>query len=192
MNVQKFKEDIVFQENLRGYNFIFHSTWGLFSYNAIDAGTQLLIDSMHINPSDVVLDLGCGYGAIGIVAAKLAPQGHIHMVDKDFVAVAYAEKNAEANKLKNCEAYLSNGFSHIDPKRTFHVILSNLPSHMSKEVLSIFLSDAKDHLKTGGMISLVIASRLKHFIQISLQDIFGNCEIVAQNKTYIMCTAIKQ
>lgn len=191
MDVQKFREDMVFWEELRGNKFCFHSTWGLFSPQAIDAGSKLLIDHMEISPADMVLDLGCGYGAIGVVAAFLAPQGHVHMVDKDFVAVEYAQQNAELNHVQNTESYLSNGFSHIQEGRTFHKILSNLPSHVSKELLSIFLTDAKKHLKPEGKLYIVIAVRLKHYMQEALQDLFGNCESVAKSKEYIVFSATK-
>lgn len=192
MDIAKFKDDVVFWEELRGHKFCFHSTWGLFSPSGIDEGSRLLIDHMEIGPTDMVLDLGCGYGPIGIVAATLAPQGHVHLVDKDFVAVEYAQNNAELNHLSNTESYLSNGFSHIDPKRTFHVILSNPPSHMPKELLTTFFKDAKNHLKPGGKFYIVIADRLKNYTKEAFEEIFGNFEKVAANKNYLVAMAIKQ
>ncbi len=191
MDTSKFKDDIVFWDTLREKKFCFHSTWGLFSPSVIDEGSRLLINAMEIHPSDMVLDLGCGYGPIGIVAASLAPQGHVHMVDKDFVAVEFAKNNAALNYLKNCECYLSNGFSHIDPKRTFHVILSNPPSHMPKELLTTFFQDAKSHLKPGGKFYLVIAVRLKNYLKEALTEIFGNYEKLAVSKDYIVASATK-
>ena len=192
MDATTLKEDIVFWDELRGNRFCFHSTWGLFSPDAVDAGSRLLIDHMEINPSDMVLDLGCGFGVIGVVAGALAPQGHVHMVDKDFVAVKYAQENAELNYLKNCESYLSNGFSNIDPKRTFHKILSNLPAKVGKEMLSIFLSDAKDHLKPDGRIYVVTVMGLKHFVKDFFEEEFGNYEKIVQSKNYIVSSAIKE
>ncbi len=191
MSIQHLKEDIVFRKNIRGFDFTFLSTWGLFSPREIDEGTQLLIDHMEINPQDVVLDLGCGYGVIGLVAAKLAPQGHIHMVDKDFVALEYAEKNAEMNFIHNTEIYLSNGFSKIDEGRTFHVIASNLPAKVGKEMISIFLHDAKKHLKPGGKLYIVTVMGLKGLIRNEFEELFGNYEKVAGGKNYIVALAIK-
>ena len=192
MDTQRLREDIVFWDEFRGKKFCFHSTWGLFSPDAVDEGSKLLINTMEINSSDMVLDLGCGYGAIGVVAAALAPQGHIHMVDKDFVAVEYAQENAELNFLKNCESYLSNGFSNVPAGRTFHKILSNLPAKVGKEMLSIFISDAKTHLKPGGTIYVVTVLGLKHYIKYVFQEEFGNYEKVASGKNYIVAMATKQ
>lgn len=191
MDIAKFKEDIVFWTELRGARYCFHSTWGLFSPENIDEGTRLLIDNMEIDPSDLVLDLGCGYGALGVVAGTLAPQGHIHMVDKDFVAVKYAQENAELNHLKNTESYLSNGFSNIDEKRTFHKILSNLPAKVGKEMLSIFLTDARKHLKPNGKIYVVTVLGLKNFIKQYFEEEFGNYEKVVASKNYIVASATK-
>lgn len=191
MDTSKLKEDIVFWDELRGQRFCFLSTWGLFSPTEVDEGTRLLISHMEINPSDMILDLGCGYGAIGVVAATLAPQGHVHMVDKDFIAVAYAQENAELNHVKNCESYMSNGFSHIDKGRSFHKILSNLPAKVGKEMLTIFISDAKKHLKPGGKIMVVTVLGLKNSIKYLFEEAFGNYEKVATSKNYIVASATK-
>lgn len=191
MDTTHTREDIVFWDELRGEKFCFHSTWGLFSPTEIDEGTRLLINTMEINSSDMVLDLGCGYGPIGIVAAKLAPQGHVHMVDKDFIAIQYAQENAELNHLKNCESYLSNGFSHIQEGRTFHKILSNLPAKVGKEMLAIFVADAKKHLKPGGKIIVVTVTGLKNSIKYLFEEEFGNWEKIAGSKNYIVASATK-
>lgn len=192
MSIQDLKEDIVFQENLRGFPLIFHSTWGLFSAAEIDEGTRLLIDTMDIQSTDLVLDLGCGYGALGIIAAKLAKEGHVHMVDKDFVAVEYAQKNVEVNNLKNCEVYLSNGFSHIDPKRSFSVIISNLPAKVGKEMLEIFISDTKKHLKPGGKLYVVTVSGLKDVIKRLFEEKLGNWKKMAGSRNYVISLAMKK
>lgn len=191
MDTQKLKEDIVFWDELRGNRYCFHSTWGLFSPEHIDEGTRLLINNMEIGNLDMVLDLGCGYGAIGTVAAKLATQGHIHMVDKDFMAVKYAQENAELNYLKNTESYLSNGFSNIDEKRTFHKILSNVPAKVGKEMLTILVSDARKHLKPGGTITFVTVLGLKNTIKALFEEEFGNYNKVAASKNYIVASATK-
>lgn len=192
MDTTKLKDDIVFWDELRGNRFCFHSTWGIFSPDAVDEGSRLLIQNMDISPADMVLDLGCGYGVIGIVAATLAPHGHTHMVDKDFVAVRYAQENAELNHLKNTEGYLSNGFSDISEGRTFHKILSNLPAKVGKEMLSIFVSDAKKHLKPGGKIIVVTVLGLKNTVKYLFEAEFGNWEKVVASKNYIVSYAIKK
>ncbi|HEY4498908.1 MAG TPA: methyltransferase [Candidatus Paceibacterota bacterium] len=185
------RKDIEFRAVLRGQNLRFHSAWGLFSPEHIDEGTELLMNELEIKETDTCLDLGCGYGAIGLVMAKLAPQGNVHMVDKDFVAVEYAKKNAEANGLKNCEAYLSNGFSHIPQDAKFDVIASNLPAKPSKELYQIFFDDANKYLKPGGKFYVVVISGLKEFIKRSFKEEFGNCEKLKQGRAHCVFVAIK-
>ena len=188
----KFKEDIVFPARLAGRNFIFHSTWGLFSPAAIDAGTELLASAIKINPEDNVLDLGCGYGALGVAAAALAPKGEVDMVDKDFTAVEYAAKNALANGLKNCRAYLSNAFSKIPPNKKFDAIISNLPAKVGNEMLAIIIDDAFEYLKPGGRFYVVAVAGLREFLKRKFSETFGNYEKLKQSKTYAVVLAVKK
>ena len=191
MDIEKIREDVVFQQYLREMDFVFHSTWGLFSPRAIDAGSRLLIRYMQINEADICLDLGCGYGPIGLTMAKLAPQGKVYMVDRDFVAVEYAKKNAELNGLANCEVLLSNGFSYIPDDLKFDVIASNLPAHVGKELLYLLLSDAKKHLNRHGRLYVVTIAGIRAFIKRNFMQVFGNYKKVKQGKSYTVALAIK-
>lgn len=85
---------------LRGENYVFETKTGLFSKDRIDDGTKLLIEKMQINPTDTILDLGCGWGPIGIVVTKLANKGKVYMVDIDIRAIKYSQLNAELNNVK--------------------------------------------------------------------------------------------
>ena len=89
------------------------------------------------------------------------------MIDKDFVAVEYAKKNAEVNGIKNCKVYLSNGFSKA-PDMKFDLIVSDLPAKVGREFLRILLEDAKSHLKPGGRIYVVTISGLREVRQTEL------------------------
>jgi 16S rRNA (guanine1207-N2)-methyltransferase len=177
-------QDLIFATNLHDQDLTFHSTWGLFSPKAVDEGTRLLANHLKVPPNAVALDLGCGYGPLGLTIAKLAPQGNVHLVDKDFVAVEYAAKNAVANHLSNTQVYLSNGFSHVPAGLTFDLIVSNLPAKISGELLEIFLNDAHSRLKPGGRLYVVTISGLKEYIKRHLASAFGNYDKLAQSKTY--------
>lgn len=191
MNVAEIKKDIVFQKYLRGMEFTFHSTWGIFSPRDIDAGTRLLIKYMQIDETDICLDLGCGYGPIGLTMAKLAPQGKVYMIDRDFVAVDYARKNAEINGLANCEVFLSNAFSHIPKGVKFDVIASNIPAHVGKELLYVILSDARRHLKKRGRLYVVTIAGIRAFIKRNFVEVFGNYKKVKQGKSYTVAMTVK-
>lgn len=180
--------EIIFSTNLKGFDLTLTSTWGLFSPKTIDAGTRLLIDYMEIEENDQCLDLGCGYGAIGIVMAKIAKQAEVYMVDKDFVAVEYAKCNVQHNNLTNCHVLLSNGFSHLHNIK-FDVIASNLPANVGKEMFHIFLSDARQFLNRNGKLYVVTISGLREFIKHNFRKEFGNYQKVKQQKTHTVALA---
>lgn len=182
--------EVEFRAVLRGIPLIFSATWGLFSPKAIDTGTDLLIEQLDIQEGDTCLDLGCGYGAIGITIAKCTRTATVYMVDKDFVAVEYARKNVEQNQLQNCHVFLSNGFSYL-PDLQFDLIVSNLPANVGKELLQIFLTDAKKHLKPNGRIYVVTISGLREFIKRNFLSIFGNYQKVKQRRTHTVAMATR-
>ena len=182
--------EVEFGTVLRGVPLTFSTTWGLFSPKAIDAGTDLLIQQLDIQEDDTCLDLGCGYGAIGITLAKYAQTATVYMVDKDFVAVDYARKNVERNQVRNCHVLLSNGFSHL-PDLQFDLIASNLPANVGKELLQIFLTDAKRHLKPNGRLYVVTISGLRQFIKRNFLRIFGNYQKVKQRHTHTIAMATR-
>jgi 16S rRNA (guanine1207-N2)-methyltransferase len=191
LDVEKIREDVVFQQRVRGFDLIFHSTWGLFSPREVDAGSRLLMEYMQIKETDICLDLGCGYGPIGLTMAKLAPQGRVYMVDRDFVAVEYAKRNAELNGLTNCDAFLSNAFSHVADGMKFDVVASNLPAHVGKELLYVILSDAKKHLKIGGRLYVVTIAGIRAFIKRNFLQVFGNYKKVKQGRSYTVALAVR-
>jgi len=189
---EELKQDIVFDVTLRNHRLVFHSTWGLFSPRCIDDGSYLLIEHIELADGQQTLDLGCGYGAIGVAIAKACPGGTVHMVDKDFVAVDYARKNAELNGLANCTVQLSNAFSAVPGDRKFDNIVANLPAKVGRELLYIILSDARDHLKPGGQLVVVTISGLKDFIKNNFKEVFGNYEKLKQGRDYTVARAVKQ
>ncbi|MFZ1344903.1 class I SAM-dependent methyltransferase [Thiothrix eikelboomii] len=182
--LREIRQDIRFEAELCGQPFSFLSTWGIFSPREIDEGTELLLKYIEINPTDDCFDLGCGYGPVGLAMAKLAPQGKTLMVDKDFMAVEYSNRNAQLNKLANAQAMLSNGFQHIDPSLRFDVIASNIPAKVGKEMMTILLQDMNKHLKPGGRIYLVTINGLREYMKRNLQEVFGNYSKLKQGKNY--------
>lgn len=191
-NIADLRKDIIIKTDLRGFPLELHSTWGLFSPKEVDEGSQMLIDELQLAPTDTSLDIGCGYGPIGLTMAKMSPQGTVHMVDKDFVAVEFAQKNAQINNLTNCQIYLSNGLSHVPPNTQFDVIVSNLPAKVGNELLYTILSDAKTHLKPGGKLYVVVIAGLKDYIKRNFREIFGNYKRLKTGKTYMVAVAMKE
>ena len=190
--IAELKKDIVIKTKLHGLDFTFNTTWGLFSPEKIDEGTEMLINAINPKENDVILDLGCGYGAIGVALAKLAPKGKVHMTDKDFVAVEYAKKNAELNNVTNTLSYLSNGFDQIPKETKFDIIVSNLPAKISKEYFWILFAEAQEFLKPSGSLYVVTIAGLKRFIEKNFELIFGNYELLDSKKTYFVAKATKE
>ena len=190
-NLDRLKRDIVFEEKLRGHLFTFHSTWGLFNPRRVDEGSRLLIDYIEVESGDLSLDIGCGYGPVGLTLARLCPQGQVHMVDKDFVAVDYARKNVDLNRIDNCRIYLSNAFAQV-PDIRFDNVVSNLPAKVGNEMLSIIMHDALGHLRPGGRFYVVTISGLKAYVKRNFREIFGNYKKVKQGKTYTVALAVRE
>jgi 16S rRNA (guanine1207-N2)-methyltransferase len=188
--IDKLRGDIVFRDTLRDQALSFHSTWGLFSPRGIDEGTRLLLERIEVEATDDCLDLGCGYGAIGLTLARLAPAGHTTLVDKDFVAIEYCHKNIEVNHISNAEALLSNGFDAIR-NRSFDIIASNIPAKVGNELMSLFFYDAYQQLKPGGRLYVVTINGLRDYIKRVFKERFGNYAKLKQGKNYTVAVATK-
>nr|WP_243755283.1 methyltransferase [Thiomicrorhabdus sp. 6S3-12] len=170
----------------------FATTWGIFSPREIDSGTDLLLRYLEIKEDEVALDIGCGYGPIGLAIAASAPQGEVHMVDKDFVAVEYANKNAELNHLSHAKAYLSNGLSNVPKDLEFTTVISNIPAKVGKEMLSIMLHDIHQQLAPGGQLVVVTINGLRDYMKRNFKEVFGNYEKVKQGKDYTISRCVKE
>lgn len=181
-----------FDVQLRGRSFHFQSTWGLFSPREVDAGTVMLLDAVEVAEDADCLDLGCGYGPIGLVLATLAPRGQTVMVDRDFVAVEYANRNAAANGATNASALLSNGFEDVPQELRFDLVATNLPAKVGNEMTSILFADAYDRLRPDGQFVLVTLSGMRRYIQRTLEEVFGNYEKVHQGRQHTVHRAVRQ
>ena len=115
---------------LRGRSWTFLTDRGVFARQGVDPGTQLLIEAMRIDGGDDVLDLGCGYGPIGVVAATLALRGRVVMVDINQRAVDLARANAARAGLDNVDVYQGDGTAPVRG-RTFQVVAMNPPIRAS-------------------------------------------------------------
>lgn len=191
LDIARLRQDIAFDDVLLGHRLHFNTTWGLFSPKGIDEGTRLLLDHLEVKPDDRAIDLGCGYGPIGLAIAKSAPQGHCTLVDKDFVAVEYAKKNAARNAIDNVDILLSNGLQHVPPG-DFTLAVTNLPAKANKEHYYLFFHDIQQRLLPGGRFYIVVISGLRQFIARAFQEVFGNHTKVKQGKTYTVALAVKE
>ncbi len=190
-DVEQFRQDMLVKAELCEQPMQFSTTWGLFSPRTIDDGSRLMLDHIKVNRDDNCLDIGCGYGPLGLTIAKLAPEGKTTLVDKDFVAIEYTEKNIKLNRLSNCETFLSNGLNQVG-SRKFNLIVSNIPAKVGNELLSLFMIDALNHLEPDGRFYVVTITGIRKYIERSFKEVFGNYKKVKQGKTYTVAMTIKQ
>jgi len=189
--IDELKKDLQIQTELMGVPLTFATTWGVFSPREIDSGTALFLKYLTIEEDEVALDIGCGYGPLGLAIAANAPKGEVHMVDKDFVAVDYANKNAQKNNMPHAKAYLSNGLSAVPKEVQFSTVVSNVPAKVGKEMLSIMLHDVHRQLKPGGQFVVVTINGLRQYMKRNFIEVFGNYEKVKQGKDYTISRAVK-
>lgn len=165
---------------LRGQVYTFVTDRGVFSKKGIDRGARLLIETMRVAPEAVVLDWGCGYGPVGLVAARLASQGWVTLLDINERAVELAGENARRNGIFNVELVRGDGFSAVAGRR-FDVILSNPPLRAGKAVVEGLIAEAPAHLFPGGALWLVARTQqgAKSLYGL-LTKVFGSAETVAR------------
>ena len=190
--IEDYRADTAFEATVRGQALRFRATWGLFSPREVDEGTSMLLDAIEVASDADCFDLGCGYGAIGLTFARLAPQGETWMVDRDFVAVDYARTNAEANRITNARALLSNGFDAVPADQKFDVIASNLPAKVGNELLTLLIADAYAHLNPGGRLYVVTISGMRRFIERTFEEVFGNYEKAKQGRQHTVALAVRE
>jgi 16S rRNA (guanine1207-N2)-methyltransferase len=184
----------VIEAELKGRKYRFRTRAGIFSRKDIDEGTRLLIDSMDMSPRHSVIDVGCGYGPIGIVAAHLASVGRVVMVDTNARAIEYAERNIRAHHLNHArkngkprvEAVLGDRFDPV-PGERFDRVISNPPFHAGNDVIFPLVDEAYEHLRVHGRLYLVLmrpSGVTRH-----MKHVFGNCEVAADAGRYTVLVA---
>lgn len=188
---QQWRQDIYFSQEVLGKPFDFVSTWGIFSPEKLDDGSLMLLDYIDFRHNDNSIDLGCGYGVLGMTASRECPNGQHLLIDKDFVAVEYARRNCIKNGLNNAQVQLSNGFNDVDKSRQFSLVMSNLPAKVGKEQHYLYLLDAYQAMPSGGRFYVVTINGLRQFMKRAFTEVFGNADKVKQGKTYTVTMAMK-
>lgn len=176
---------------LRGKNLRFTSDAGVFSKGDIDYGSRVLIETMEVPDGAAVLDVGCGYGPIGISAAFLAPKGHVTMVDINSRAVELARENAQHNGIRNVTVMESDMLSAVNGQK-FDVILTNPPIRAGKAVVHQIFEQACEHLNEGGSLWIVIQKKQGAPSAVAkLESLFPVVEEVGKDRGYRIIRAKK-
>ena len=128
----------------------------VFSTQNIDEGTLLLLEHLPEKEPISVLDMGCGYGALGLPIAARFPNARVEMVDRDLLAVKWSEKNAKLNQLSNIQAHGSLGFRDLGSNSTYDWILCNMPARIGKPFIQNFVELGSSKLNSGGELRIVV------------------------------------
>jgi len=127
---------------------------GIFASHGLDPGTALLIENLTLHRTDRVLDLGCGWGAVGVAAAKSARDGHVVLTDVNRRAARLARENLERNNVRNAEVRVGSLFAPVTGE-TFDVIATNPPFRAGRPLVLRILLEAPEHLAPDGRLVLV-------------------------------------
>ena len=166
---------------------------GVFSKMRVDYGSGVLIKKMpDVNfPSNNILDVGTGYGPLGLFAAKFWPTQTVEMVDVNQRGLDLAKKNAELNHIDNVAIFVSDVYSNIAPEKKYGLIVTNPPIRAGKTVVSNILSGAKSHLVGSGVLLVVIQKKQgEPSARKLLTKTFGNCTILKRDKGYYVLQAV--
>jgi 16S rRNA (guanine1207-N2)-methyltransferase len=168
--------------SVREEKFQFMTDSGVFSKHKVDHGSDIMIRTLPALKGEI-LDLGCGYGAIGIAVARLNPYANVTMVDINMRAVELTRTNITLNQVTNAVAMESDGFANVDGK--FNTIVSNPPIRTGKKVIYPLFEESIRYLVPGGALYLVIQKKqgAKSAMD-KLESIYGNCQAVKKESGY--------
>lgn len=175
--------------DLLGEKMTFLTDAGVFSKKMVDFGSQLLLKCLEVNQGETVLDVGCGYGPLGLSLAK-AYGVQATMVDINNRALDLARQNAERNKVE-ATIFQSNIYEKVEGH--FNHVISNPPIRAGKQVVHEIIEKSKDFLEIGGDLTIVIQKKQgAPSAKSKMEDVFGNCEILKKDKGYYILRSVKE
>jgi len=182
----------IIHTHLRGRPFKFLTASGVFSKKRVDLGTRVLIASMLLPEEGMVLDIGCGYGAVGITAAAFNPDLRVIMVDVNKRAVWLARQNIEINNVSNAEVRRGRLYEPIKDL-TFNCILSNPPISAGMETVKAIIAEAPRHMTNKAFFQMVVRSKIGgKRLSMLLESTFGNFNVLTRKSGYRVLISEKQ
>jgi 16S rRNA (guanine1207-N2)-methyltransferase len=174
----------IFHINIKGSDLEFETDKGVFSPGGADRGTLAMLEQVDFSSTDKVLDLGCGYGLVGILASKFTGACNVVMSDISDEALSLARANAMQNDAHEIQIVKSNGLDGIND-RDFTLILSNPPYHVDFSVPKSFIEKGFRKLAIGGKMFMV--TKRKEWYKNKFISVFGGVKIVESDGYYVFC-----
>ena len=176
----------------RGKPFEFLTASGVFSKQRVDLGTRLLVESMLLPKKGCALDIGCGYGVVGIGAASFSPHLYVILVDVNARAVWLARQNIEKNLVSNAEVRRGYLYQPVGDL-TFDCILSNPPISAGMETVRAMIAEAPRHMACGGVFQMVVKSKVGgKRLRTIFEETFGNVDVLSRESGYRVLMSRKQ
>lgn len=191
-NVNARSDEKFFDYVLKGHKLRFTTDVGVFSKGDVDFGSRLLVETFaEPEISGNILDVGCGYGPIGLSLAKSYVNRNIHMVDVNQRALELSKKNAQDNGILNATMYESFCYDGVEGE--FAAILSNPPIRAGKKVVHAIIEEAKEYLVENGELWIVIQKKQgAPSAKAKMEEVYGNCEVVDKDKGYFILKSIRR
>jgi 16S rRNA (guanine1207-N2)-methyltransferase len=170
--------------SLCGKPFEFLTASSVFSKRKVDCGTRLLIESAVLPKAGWILDVGCGYGAVGITVAKLNSKLRVVMTDVNARAVRLSKKNLSLNKVFTAEVRCGLFYEPVEDSK-FNCILSNPPVSAGMETVKAIVTGAPSVMAAEATFQMVIRSKIgAKLLPALFTETFGNCEVVARESGF--------
>ena len=162
---------------------------GVFSKRMVDYGSQVLLSTLDLEPDKTLLDVGCGYGPLGLTLGKVFGV-QATLIDINSRALDLARANAEKNQV-NARIFQSNVYEDVEGN--FDYIVSNPPIRAGKSVVHEINKGAYCHLEDQGSLTIVIQKKQgAPSAKAKMEEVFGNCQILKKDKGYYILESVKE
>lgn len=176
--------------DFQGQHLTYTTDHGVFSRQRLDFGSRVLMDSIDIGNAKSMLDVGCGYGTMGIALKSVHEDLQVLMTDVNKRAISLAKENIKCNNLEGIDVIESDVYENVHDR--YDLVISNPPIRAGKKVVSAIISGSYDHLNKGGRLVIVIQKKQgAPSAKKLMEEIFGNATVINKKKGYYILQSYK-
>ena len=176
--------------DFQGQHLTYTTDHGVFSRQRLDYGSRVLMDAIDIGNAKSMLDVGCGYGTMGIALKSVHEDLQVLMTDVNKRAISLAKENIKCNNLEGIDVIESDVYENVHDR--YDLVISNPPIRAGKKVVSAIISGSYDHLNEGGRLVIVIQKKQgAPSAKKLMEEIFGNETVIKKDKGYYILQSYK-